>query len=595
MPRNANGVYSLPSGNPVVPGTLIESTWANPTMSDLGNEITKSLPRDGTAPMTGPLILSRDGILAREAVTVQQMTNSMAGTNSFMPAGAVQLFAMNSVPAGWLECNGAAVSRTTYANLFAAIGTVYGVGNGVTTFNLPDLRGRFVRGFDNGKGTDPGRAFGSNQDDTNKSHNHVLTDPTHTHGQAAHTHGVTDPGHTHIYRWGLSSGPTGYPGVGSQGNNSSSNTDTSATGISINASNPPINASSSGISIAAEGGEGRPKNVAMVYCIKAYGALQTDGLGSMAFQNKEAVYITGGDGNFTTLRSATAPVGPTDVVRLGDIGPQLVDIFSDDPAVLTVDKSNPANPILRPQSNLPNGTVKLNAAGKVPTSLLDVTGASYQGPWSAVAGTLPVGTFNTGDYFTISAPGTLTLHEAPSGGTVSQLVNVGDTIMYLNVTPTYPVAGWYYQPVPVASSLEASAITFVPTGTIVSTDVQSALAEVSGDVTALGLPVQKTSDTGSALLPVGTDAQRDGAPTVGAIRFSSTLVGWEGWNGTNWVLIGGGQMYGQALVKGIFYNATVIDEDVTISANTNGGSFGPVAINSGRTITVEAGSVWSIV
>lgn len=541
MPRNANGVYSLPSGNPVVPGTLIESTWANPTMSDLGNEITKSLPRDGTAPMTGPLILSRDGILAREAVTVQQMTNSMAGTNSFMPAGAVQLFAMNSVPAGWLECNGVAVSRTTYANLFAAIGTVYGVGNGVTTFNLPDLRGQFVRGFDNGKGTDPGRAFGSNQDDTNKSHNHVLTDPTHTHGQAAHTHGVTDPGHTHIYRWGLSSGPTGYPGVGSQGNNSSSNTDTSATGISINASNPPINASSSGISIAAEGGEGRPKNVAMVYCIKAYGALQTDGLGSMAFQNKEAVYITGGDGTFTTLKSNTAPVDPTDVVRLGDIGPQLVDIFSDDPEMLVVDKSNPANPILRPQSNLPGGMVKLNSTGKVPASVLDISDTSYQGPWDAAPGVLPTGVFATGDYFTISIAGTLTLHEAPSGGTTAQHCNIGDTIIYLNVTPTYPTPGWYYQPAPVASSLGASAITFVPGGSIVATNVQAAIDELDAEVVALGLPVQKTSGTGSALLPVGTTDQRDDSPTVGAVRFSSTLNAWEGWNGTTWGPVSGAQ------------------------------------------------------
>ncbi|MDP1800919.1 MAG: phage tail protein [Bacteroidota bacterium] len=77
------------------------------------------------------------------------------------PAGTVQYFANTTAPNGYLECNGAAVNRITYAELFAAIGITYGPGDGVTTFNLPDLRGEFVRGFDNGKGSDPGRTIGT--------------------------------------------------------------------------------------------------------------------------------------------------------------------------------------------------------------------------------------------------------------------------------------------------------------------------------------------------------------------------------------------------------------------------------------------------
>ena len=65
MPRNSSGVYSLPAGNPVIPDTLIESTWANPTMADIGQALTDSLPRNGAAPMTGPLILSADAITQR--------------------------------------------------------------------------------------------------------------------------------------------------------------------------------------------------------------------------------------------------------------------------------------------------------------------------------------------------------------------------------------------------------------------------------------------------------------------------------------------------------------------------------------------------
>ena len=77
--------------------------------------------------------------------------------------GSVAAFAMNTAPTGWFKANGAAVSRSLYSALFARIGTTFGVGNGSTTFNLPDLRGEFVRGWDDGRGADAGRAFGSAQ------------------------------------------------------------------------------------------------------------------------------------------------------------------------------------------------------------------------------------------------------------------------------------------------------------------------------------------------------------------------------------------------------------------------------------------------
>lgn len=79
--------------------------------------------------------------------------------------GQVCFFAMASAPSGFLVCDGSAVSRTTYAELFAAIGTLYGAGNGTSTFNLPDLRGEFIRGVDGGRGVDPSRSLGSAQGD----------------------------------------------------------------------------------------------------------------------------------------------------------------------------------------------------------------------------------------------------------------------------------------------------------------------------------------------------------------------------------------------------------------------------------------------
>ena len=78
-------------------------------------------------------------------------------------AGIVQYFAMASAPKGWLKADGSAVSRTDYADLFDAVGTMFGEGDGSTTFNLPDLRGEFIRGLDEGRGIDGGRVFGSSQ------------------------------------------------------------------------------------------------------------------------------------------------------------------------------------------------------------------------------------------------------------------------------------------------------------------------------------------------------------------------------------------------------------------------------------------------
>ena len=75
-----------------------------------------------------------------------------------VPPGTVVAFAGSTPPPGWLLCNGSAVTRTQYSTLFAAIGTAHGIGNGSTTFNLPDYRGRFLRGKDGGVGRDPDRA-----------------------------------------------------------------------------------------------------------------------------------------------------------------------------------------------------------------------------------------------------------------------------------------------------------------------------------------------------------------------------------------------------------------------------------------------------
>jgi hypothetical protein len=126
--------------------------------------------------------------------------------------------------------------------------------------------------------------------------------------------------------------------------------------------------------------------------------------------------------------------------------------------------------------------------------------------------------------------------------------------------------------------------------------VTAADALITSDInTKDGFNVKKTSSTGSALLPVGTTAQRDGSPVEGAFRYNSDLDIFEGYSNGAWGQVGGGQMVGQAAVKAIFFNNTNISEDLTVVAGTNGGTFGPVTIDDGFTVTIEDGSVWSVV
>lgn len=91
-----------------------------------------------------------------------------------MQPGDIVHSARTTAPVGYLIANGAAVSRATYGNLFAALGTAYGAGDGATTFNLPDLRGEFIRGADQGRGVDAGRVLGSAQDEGIKDHTHKI-------------------------------------------------------------------------------------------------------------------------------------------------------------------------------------------------------------------------------------------------------------------------------------------------------------------------------------------------------------------------------------------------------------------------------------
>jgi len=203
----------------------------------------------------GKLAVSAGGItsneLASESVTTSKLTSAIA--NSLIPSGAIMAFAMNSTPAGWLAADGSSISTGgANAALFDAIGYTYG-GSG-SSFNLPDLRGYFVRGWgvagQNGANSD-GTVSGT----LGAKQAHMFQD----HGHSSTISSVAD----HTHQIGTTPGSSGFqPRAFSDTTGSSTSKFTSPSGghtHTITVSNP--NSGNSGT-------ETRPANIALLYCIK---------------------------------------------------------------------------------------------------------------------------------------------------------------------------------------------------------------------------------------------------------------------------------------------------------------------------------------
>ena len=196
------------------------------------------LKLQGNSSGTGTITVTAAETSGSHAVTMPEESGALVTSESgsaFVP-GMVMGFGMISPPAGWLECNGAAVSRETYSDLFSAIETTWGSGNGSDTFNLPDLRGEFIRGYDNSRGIDTGRTFASAQGDAIRDIPGTWRD--------AYDHGAPSTGAIVEI---LSNSPTGDTAAPQSGGKN----------YEFDASN-----------VLPTANENRPRNIAVLYCIK---------------------------------------------------------------------------------------------------------------------------------------------------------------------------------------------------------------------------------------------------------------------------------------------------------------------------------------
>lgn len=203
---NANANIVMGAGSVIDMGSNQINSLADPTVAadglNLGFADTRYVNVTGDT-MTGVLTMSsnidmnttnRVINLAEPTATQHAATKNYVDTEistvavGFMPVGSVMAFAGLVEPAGWELCNGSTISRTVHAALFAVIADSYGIGDGSTTFNLPDYRGEFLRGWDNAAGNDPdaagrtdrgdgtaGDVVGSKQLGQNEAHTHNVT------------------------------------------------------------------------------------------------------------------------------------------------------------------------------------------------------------------------------------------------------------------------------------------------------------------------------------------------------------------------------------------------------------------------------------
>lgn len=190
---NVNSGNATLTINALPPTPLRHSVGVDFAAGDLvPTEIYKFVYRAGTSEFVS---YQPPGLAADLAQIRAQLASA-----TVIPVGVVIPYAGAAAPAGWLSAQGQAVSRVTYAALFAVIGATYGAGDGSTTFNLPDLRGRVAAGPD----LSSGRLFALGVGSATGASQHTLAHgemPVHNHGvtDGGHSHGVSDPTHTHSY------------------------------------------------------------------------------------------------------------------------------------------------------------------------------------------------------------------------------------------------------------------------------------------------------------------------------------------------------------------------------------------------------------
>lgn len=230
--------------------TYIDPTWCNHVQEEIAAVVEEHEPLDPNnqnqlKAALFALFAKNDDLHEVDDRLTAAITALASAIQPFLvKTGTIETWSTNVCPAGYLECSGQAVSRATYAGLFNVVGISFGAGDGSTTFNLPDLRGEFIRGWDHGRGVDHGRDLGSAQEATSV----FMGDPSVSYGAIANLYNTLDD-NPQTFRTALNGEAT-----------TLDNTNMSVLS-SAAAQQDPISAINGSMSV-------RPRNVALMFIIK---------------------------------------------------------------------------------------------------------------------------------------------------------------------------------------------------------------------------------------------------------------------------------------------------------------------------------------
>jgi microcystin-dependent protein len=241
MPYSAAGVFT--QAVTFTDGTAATAEDQNTQDSDIASGLTAVGWATGNASASAPGNMNMGGHKLTNLANGTAATDAAAygQLSALLPSGIMFPYAGSSLPSGFLYCDGSAISRTTYASLFTAIGTTWGSGDGSTTFNLPDFRGRVLAGADNMNGTPANRLTGYNLGVTGGAQAITLIAnqlPVSAYQDSGHAHTATDSGHQHNFGnninatvFSSNTGGTTYLTIG--GSPSGINTNSSSANITV--------------------------------------------------------------------------------------------------------------------------------------------------------------------------------------------------------------------------------------------------------------------------------------------------------------------------------------------------------------------------
>jgi hypothetical protein len=298
------------------------------------------------------------------------------------------------------------------------------------------------------------------------------------------------------------------------------------------------------------------------------GTIATNAITTVSANNSNVTTVAGISANVTTVAGISSDVTTVaaDGTDIGTVSTNIANVNS------VAGNATNINNVAGNASNINTVAGSISNVNTVSSNITDVN--SFANIYR-IGSADPTTSLDEGDLFYNSTDNNLKFYDGSAWNTIS-----ADTDVKTKVSSNDTTAGF------LNGKLVASTnITF--------TENNDGGNETLGIAVNPGTTlVQKSSDTGSAYLPVGGTGARDGSPTAGYLRFNSDTTSFEGYNGSAWGAIGGG---GNTVSEGLFEHANTISANYSITSGNNAMSGGPITINSGISVTVPSGSTWTIV